>query len=289
MSRKELNAHFFSLLRTSVNTLIDHPIILYPLCIAVFIQLLALEIIYFAPRFPLSVFFGPMIRRLWNEAYLHYPYNFMLLPKLFYYTQILIYIFIGGFLNAVAISIIAAINNDKRVTLKAVYKENLPFYIHIFVASLLSLGLFSLLSSFYRFVVYYASQFELEGKVFLYLKKMIIYSGPYANLILGVFVTTALAFLIQIIVIEKKKIFSAIVSNFQTLNRSFWFVFSVVLVPTLFYVPLLLIRSTIWQADTVVPGIHLFVIIVGLLVTLGIDATVFTATTTYYLFLKENK
>ncbi|MDE2028896.1 MAG: hypothetical protein KGJ11_10200, partial [Candidatus Omnitrophica bacterium] len=66
----------FSILKSVLTLLSRHPVIFYPLVISIFLQLLALEILFFAPRPPLSVFFGPLISRVWGPAYVHYPYNF---------------------------------------------------------------------------------------------------------------------------------------------------------------------------------------------------------------------
>ena len=63
------------LIRFSLNTLFQNPLIAYPFVIIAFIQLFVLEIFYFAPRYPLSIFFGPLIRTLYGEGYLHYPFR----------------------------------------------------------------------------------------------------------------------------------------------------------------------------------------------------------------------
>ena len=70
------------LLRGSIETFITHPVILFPFVTIAFIQMLILEVLYFAPRFPLSVFFNPIVKTLWGEKFVHYPHNFVVLPSL---------------------------------------------------------------------------------------------------------------------------------------------------------------------------------------------------------------
>src|SRR5262245_25858967 len=135
MTEKDPHKNLMTLLGNSINTLMVNPVIFYPYLILGFIQLLALEILYFAPQSSLSVFFGPIIRRLWSESFLHYPLDLVLLPKLYYYAQIFIYIFIGGFLTSMLIQFISAINHDQKLNLKVVFKETLPRYIHIVIYS----------------------------------------------------------------------------------------------------------------------------------------------------------
>jgi len=87
---KDKKGALSSILNTSFNTLRSHPAILFPFAIAAFCELFALEIIFFMPRWPLSILFAPVIRTLWSEQFLHYPSNFLLMYKLFYYAQIVI-------------------------------------------------------------------------------------------------------------------------------------------------------------------------------------------------------
>jgi hypothetical protein len=61
-----------------------------------------------------------------------------------------------------------------------------------------------------------------------------------------------------------------------------------VLFPTLLYLPVLLVRGNagnILQATF--PEMRALVLVVSVLVTMLIDATVYTSVTTYYLFQKE--
>ena len=190
MAKKASEIQVISLIRTSIVAIFEHPIILYPLCIGVFLQLLALEILYFSPRFPLSTFFGPLIRRVWGEIYLHYPANFMLLPKLFYYAQCFLYLFIGCVLNAMAISMIAAVNSDKKITLKTAAKECFSRYSHIFFASFLSFGFYLFITKAYNFFLQWVVTLNVSGKKWLFVKKTLIVSEPYFSIFLGILATT---------------------------------------------------------------------------------------------------
>ena len=291
MKNRDPNKQLIALLRASVNTLVDHPIILYPLCITVFIQLLTLEILYFSPRYPLSIFFAPIIKRIWSEVYLHYPLNYVLLPKLFYYVQVLIFVFIGGFLNAIAISMVTSINSDKKTTLRSAVRENFPLYIHILIASLASFYFFTFLSRAYKILVdrFMLIKSEAAQKGVFLLKKAVVYGDPYINLLLGVLATVVFVYVVPVIVIEKKKVISAFILNIKNLLNSFWFMIGVILFPTLLYVPVLLLRSNVSTiAENTAPGAYLIVLIISVFVTLAIDAVVFTATTTFYLLKKES-
>jgi len=59
MPSKKIPRQFMPLLKGAVDTVFNNPIILLPFITIAFVQLFALEILYFSPRFPLSSFFNP--------------------------------------------------------------------------------------------------------------------------------------------------------------------------------------------------------------------------------------
>ena len=134
MPSKNVPRQLMPLLKGAVDTFFNNPIILIPFITIAFVQLLVLEVLYFSPRFPLASFFNPIIGTLWGAEFIHYPNNILILPKLFQNIQALVYIFISSFLIAVAIWIISAINDGKKVNFSLACKVTLRHYIHIFCA-----------------------------------------------------------------------------------------------------------------------------------------------------------
>ncbi|MCK5082424.1 MAG: hypothetical protein KAR31_05915, partial [Candidatus Omnitrophica bacterium] len=114
--------------------------------------------------------------------------------------------------------------------------------------------------------------------------------APYVNVLIGIFITTLFAFVFPVIMIEKKKIFAAIIGNFRALWGSCWFVFFMVAIPTLFYLPVIVLRTGISSPEMVVvfPSIQILALVLSVLVMFVIDMVVYTAITTYYLLKKEN-
>ncbi len=289
MSPKNTNKQLIPLLRESINSYIANPIILLPFITIAFIQLLVLEVIYFAPQFPLVKFFGPLIQRLEGEAFLHYPQNLIILPKWFQTAQFFVYIFISSFLIGTAIVLITNINSNKKTSFGAAARNVLPQYIHLILAAITTFIMFYIFSSVYSILIRRAFQIQSKTGIFYMIKATVIYGAPYFNLLIGVMVTVLFAFLFPIIIIEKKKIFSALILNFRSLWRSFWFLFFVVLVPTLFYVPVILLRNNLGIIiNLTFEGVRMIVLILSTVVMLFIDATIYTAITTHYLLKKEN-
>jgi hypothetical protein len=275
------------LLRNTVTTLIKNPAVLFPFCMIACIQLFILEICYFATRFPLSMFFGPVIRRFFSENYLHYPFNLVILPRLYQnnFVQAFVFIFVTSFLTGLAMSILTTINSGKQIHVRPLLKKMWPSYLHIVVASILSVVLLLVFFKGYGLVMKRALQIRSTGGLFFMVKQAILLGAPYVNLLASVLERTIFAFVLPIIVIDQKKIGAALVGNVRSLFKSFWTVFCVVLVPTLLYVPVLLLRTGGLGAG--IPEMGVFMLFVSIFVMLVIDSVVYISLATIYLLQKE--
>ena len=279
---------FNLLLRSSIDTFINNPVILIPFATIAFIQLLAIEILYFAPCFPLSAFFNPIIKALWGGEFTHYPNNFLILPKLFQNIQIFIYLFISGYFISVSIAIIASLDDSHKIKFLMACKETFNHYIHIFSGTLIMFFTFFGLHKIYNIAMAETLKISSMDGVFFILKRIILNGAPFVNLLIGVLITTVFAFIFPAIVIEKKKIIAAIGLNFKYLWGSFWLIFLTVLIPTLFYLPVLLLRHNIDNIEQVsFPEVRILVLVLSVIVTMFIDVTIYTAITTCFLLKKD--
>lgn len=282
----KISKNAFNILRSSITTLMNNKIILYPFFLIICVQFLILEILYFAPQFPLNKFFGPLISKLWSESFLHYPNYFLLLPKLFQYSQFFIYIFLNGFLIGIAILAIKTINDGKKVTYNKILTASLSSYLHILILSFITFFLIMLFIKGYGNLIDRAEQIRSTNGHFYWIKRIVIDGAAYINLIISVFVSTVFAYTLPIIMIEKKKIFSSILLNFQSLRGTFCVTFLVILLPSLFFIPILLLRSSI-PSIPAIPEIRLVILSLSIVTTVLIDAIIYTALTSVYLLQKE--
>ncbi len=292
MAQRKTSSHPLLLLKSSVQTLWNNPLIFYPFVTVAFIQLLVLEILYFSPRVPLVNFFGPLIRRMAGEAYVHYPYNFIVLPKFFQDAQILIFLFISSFFIASAINIISDINNDKKGNWNAAMKKSGRQYFHVVVAASVSLLVLYGVSKGYGLLIKRALQLRSTAGIFYLIKVVIVEGTPYLNLLFGVFVNSLFAFVLPLVMIDRKNVFVALVLNFVKFWKSFFYIFIVILIPTFFYVPVLLLTNGISlksQEIVIYPEIYFWLIVFSVVVMTFIDAVTYTAITSYFLLKKEEK
>jgi hypothetical protein len=272
----------FSILKTTYNTILIHPVILFPFCLMAFIQLLLLEILFFMPRQPLVNLFAPLIIRSHGEGYIQYPYNFVLLTNWFNQIQIPLYVIFNSFFLGAMILIIHQINDDRPVDLKEVFRGMLSRYVHLMLAAALAVFLIVKFNSFYHI---FARDSLANPQTPVFLRKIIFHGDNLVHLFISVWVTALLAFMVPIIVIEKKNILQAAALNFKNLLRSWGHIFVLVLLPALLYVPVSLLKMSWKNPETlVVPECMGLLLIGGTLILLFIEAIQYTAVTTYYLF-----
>ena len=171
--------------------------------------------------------------------------------------------------------------------MRTVFRETIPLYPHITVVSFLSYALVMFFFKLYEPVVNRAYMIHSQSGIFFLIKQVVILGTPYFNLFLSVLANTILAYVLPIIVIEKKKFWTAIILNFKALWRSFGLTLLLITIPALFFVPILLLRSSL-AAIELMPEIGLWALVLSTFVTVTIDAVVYTAITTAYLLEKEN-
>jgi hypothetical protein len=288
MNKVATHKKVFPLLKSSVNIIFANPAILFPYATIIFIQLLILEVLYFSNRFPLDQFFAPMIRTLWRENFLHYPMNLFLLPELFQEVQIPLFVFVNSFFVAVSIGIISSLNSGKKINLPSIYKDTFKAYVHLVIAAILASILLVGVFKLYGFVYHRADMIRSTSGIYYILKRVFIGGTPYFSLLGSIFVTTLFAFVAPIIIVDKKKIFSALILNFKLLFKYFWTVLGIIFIPMVVFIVVLLLRNSL-PADLPWPEIRMVILVISILLMSIIDAVVNTAITTFYLVDKEFK
>ena len=278
-----------SLLKSAISILVSHRNLLYPFLLLGFIQLLVLELLYFYPRYPFKIFFGPLVSKLWTEQLMHYPYNLMLLPKLFHYVQGPIYIIIGYFLICTSINAVSKINNGEKVHFKSDFAELFKrSYIHIFVISLLIYIVILSEGKIYQFLYDRAFEIKSISGIYALIKKIIISGEPIFQFVFNVLIISLFMYVYPLITIDKQKVFHAMSTSIYIWRKSFLTTFLIVFIPLLFYMFILLLRNFISVEDTF-PEAKVFIIIINIAALLFVDAVIYTAATLNLLLEKENR
>ncbi len=288
MKKAKTGESVIALLKSSMGIIFTHKLILFPFLIIAAAQFFILTILYFYPLFPLDQIFGPIVSKIWSPQYMHYPQNFVLLPKLYQYIQIPIYIFISSFFICVSISIIHKINEGLSINLRLVFEEIGRLYVHIIVASAIAFVMVWYFFSVYQPIYERALAIRSQTGMFHILKSIVVNGTSYFNLLWSVLITTLTAYVLPIIVIEKAKVFTAIWRNIVFLTGSFWQTVGIILLPSLLFMPVLWLRN-VFSIEFFLPEFSFLTLIISVLLTVIIDAVIYTTLTSYYLWKIEQQ
>ncbi len=251
-----------------------HPLITMPFLVVSICEALALTMMFLAPRPPLSAVFGPIIRRLYlfpgmktGEPYLHYPENFLLLPRLFSHAQIAIGVTVGLLMNAMAVSMVFQIAEKDRYDWWPALRTGFVRYLTLFAVWLVVFGL--------QFV---AGRFlpqlgrSIEARFFLY----------FVSILLVVILEAFFAYLFPAVVVENQRAGKAIIRSLVLAGSTFLITFSITMVPLLLRIGhMFLMQGNAALINRFFPEITLVLIGVGIVVTLiseiffRVSATVF--------------
>ena len=219
-----------------------HPSIAIPFYISGGVKLFGIAVIFFSIFYPLSIVFGPIIKTLYGEAFLHYPFNFVLIPKLFYYVQIATYIFLEGFLTSMAVWMVFRVNEGKKPDLRESAAKALPKYIAV-MALLASIFIIVFLLNYAEMFVIKRFLMKFKFMEVLVKQNLLEFILICVNFFIVALLESVLAFAIPFIVLENKKFFKAIGSSFSLAARNFGSVFILILTPTFFVLPLTLLGA----------------------------------------------
>ncbi|MFH1245593.1 MAG: hypothetical protein V1662_03835 [Candidatus Omnitrophota bacterium] len=272
---------------TSFDLMITRPIVVLPFLIIAFLEALALELLFFSPRRPLAILAAPVIRKFFGEAALHYPGNLAILPKQFYYAQVLIYVLAGVFLAGISAEIVRGLKAGQTVRIKAVLKNTLARYPSFLIFGLLVIISLYLLKRTDTFIF-----LKAQKLIFIHLPRIFLDFSPYifslflflSNVILQAF----LVLTIPLMVINKKPWFKALWSSIVLGWNNFGAIFALVFFPFLLYLPITLLKiGTNKLIYCTFPEITLYISGFGIALTAFIECLVLVCATQFVLDIKQ--
>ncbi len=249
-----------------------NPVVMMPFVIIAFLELLALEFIYFSSRIPLSYVANPIIRKFFGEPFIHYPGSLVVLPRLFYYKQIGIYIVFGAFLTAVAVNMFKNIKDGLPVKAKAMIRNTLKNYVSLLIyAVLISALVFVLRKSdtfVYSRVMKVVAQHTPQSWALLFSVCFTLFLF-LTNIVMQTFLICTIPF----IVIQKVSILKALARSIMLGLRNFFTIFALIFLPFFIYLPVIFLKSFSAQImDKTFPEINVFITIMGIIVTIFLDS-----------------
>lgn len=280
----------------SFDLMVTKPIILLPFFIVAFLEGLALEVIYYFPRRPLADIFTPIIRRFFGPAYLHYPQNLILLPELFHYAQIAIYIVFGIFLAAASVNIFKELKNNRLPQTATVVKNACSRYIAFFIFGVIVFCLISLLKradtfvygkAFSRIMELVSVELNLER-----VSQLLLKFSPFVFtsflFISNIILQTFLVLTVPLMIIEEKSFIRALFRSIAQGARHFLTIFKLIFLPFSVYLPIILLKTdSVRLINKTFPEINLYILILGIFLAVFVECFVIVSASQFVLDNKK--
>src|SRR4030042_674360 len=119
---KKINKSQLTPVKKSLSAAIKYfknsPALFIPFLIFAAAESASLIFISLIPRMPLKLVFGPPIKTFWGEIFLHYPANFILMPKLASLARMGLTVVLGSLFTGMAVSAIFNMHQKRHINLK---------------------------------------------------------------------------------------------------------------------------------------------------------------------------
>ena len=221
----------------------SNPVLFVPFAIFAAFEFATLIIVYLAPRMPLKLLLGPPIKALWGERFLHYPINFVLIPKLVSLARIGLTVIIGSLLTGAATLLLYSIYKKSKIDLKNAFKIALKKYVSLFAIVLLFTMLFYILDKITSKILV---KYFISGHSRLLFLGPKIWLGPILtslNFILAVIVQAAFIYAIPILLIEEETLTKSVLKSCVLFKKFFLKTVTLVGLPMLLYIPIIILQS----------------------------------------------
>jgi len=270
-------------LLATLGLIVKRPIVLLPFTIFAFFELLTLELFYFSSGWPLSLVIGPVVRKFYGERFVHYPGNLFVLPQIFYYAQIFLYIVVGVFLTAIAVNVFRNIQKNLPLKPDALIKNSLKRYPAFLLYGIVIVACWVLmrkadvfiLSRFFAFAV--KSYPNAVPRLGPFITPVFIF---FTNVVLHAFFVLT----VPIIVIQQRSFLRALGSSIRLGGRYFFVLFTLVFLPYVVYLPLSLVKSFSARiAVLTFPEMNAVITAAGVILALFVDCVVVLSASRFLL------
>lgn len=268
---------------SSFDLMVRRPIVLLPFIIIAFFEGLALELVYFSTRKPISLIADPIIRKFSGEAFLHYPFNLTKLPEYFYDLQILIYVLIGVFLMAISVNIVKNIRQELPLKTNALINNASRKYLSFVLWGIIVVVLTFLLVKADEFI--FSKIIPLLSKQFPQISQVSYSLGSIIFIFLtNIILQTFLVLVLPILVIRKASLLKAMAGGIALGARYFFKVFLLIFLPFLVYFPVTLLKTTsVDLGNKFFPEIILYISIIGIIASALVECFILVCASQFLL------
>ena len=208
----------------------QNPNLLIPFLLVGLVDVFLLFMVYLAPQPPLSVLLGPPIKVFWGERFLHYPFNLLLVPRLFDIAHIISTAMIGVLMTGAAVRMLKEADGGIKPDFGLGLSKSLRVYLKLLVIWLVMFGLASVV-------------FKALPAIFHFKQRAVSLIVSGAGFLINILIQAIFIYAIPAVIIEERKIWPAIKRSVSFCQSAFLPTLVLVGLPMLIYIPMLILKG----------------------------------------------
>lgn len=256
----------------TITLLKENPTIILLFLSVAILDALALLILFYAPSAPVSIIVAPIIRAIYSDYFLHYPANFILLPKLLTHAHFFILTFFGIIITGIVVKKIEFHLQGERLTTAGALTPVIKKYFSLMIAWL---------------ITYFAFKVAMSVTMPLLPRSMVIHVA--VGFMLGLVLQALLVFLIPSILISGKGLIKDLLGGFLFGVRYLYKTSLIIAVPVLLIIIFSYLKALAPFFTEFYPEAVLWILAIGIVVTMVVDLMITSSTTILYLKARNSK
>ena len=272
----------------SYELLAKNKVIFLPFIWIAFFEALALVVVFFSARQPISFVASPIIKKFFGEMFIHYPAHLAALPRIFYFLQILVYIFLGTVLSAVAVNVFKNLRSNLPIKIDVFFKNIIKRYFSFIMYGVIVVVCLSLVNSFDSFVIGKVIRLIARTLPKIPLESLIL-SNTIINILINIFVQLLFILTIPFLVIKGYPLMRSIGKSIYMVVKHPFVLLRLIFIPFLCYLPVTILKSlSVKIGESLFPEVTACIIFLGIIVSLFVDSFVFICAAQFVLDMDKD-
>ncbi|MFH1783834.1 MAG: hypothetical protein ABH868_02900 [bacterium] len=218
--------------------------------------------------------------------FLHYPVNFLLLPKLFHYGNIIFSVIIEGFIAGMTVAMVCQAKRGIGPRIRTNCRKAFRRYLPLVAVWILLLGLMTLVFKGPSFLI--TKYYTVHAGIFRQGNFMLMAFG--ASLLVAIMIQAIFAYAIPAVMIEQKKTFKALERSIAILKGLSFKTFLLVLIPTILTFVMMVLKFKLPALmKAFFPEITLYVMVLNIILIAFSNYLLFSSVTILFCSKCSNK
>lgn len=227
-----------SIYSETFRSLLTKPSALVPMGVFALLEAIALALITLSPRQPFAAVLGPPVQAFFGDQYLHYPFNFLLMPRLMTLARTALAVIAGSVLAGATVLMVSPLGKRPKTPLAAIFAAMSRSGRLLCLFSFLALVFWAI----NKVLIVSVTGYFASHQSFLFIGSG-LWKGPILislSLSVGIFCQALFLYAVPGIALDNKSLLASVRQSFLLFVSRPVLALALVAMPSLMYVPVVI-------------------------------------------------